>query len=105
MSFADLKKKKTAPKSQKVSIDDFIDGATTYSKGGHQRELKPYQLTKKNKYKRAKHATFSLTDKCIEQLNNLAKETGINKSRLIRMLVNKTNKCEIKGLDKTFKEK
>jgi hypothetical protein len=93
MSLADLKKKQSKVKSKILSVDDFIEDAQAYARGEsildkihHNKKLK--LRVKRNKSTRAKHATFSLSENCIVQLAELAQETGINKSKLIRMLVN-----------------
>ncbi|MDP2560583.1 ribbon-helix-helix protein, CopG family [Psychrobium sp. 1_MG-2023] len=95
MSLADLKKKKPQKKRKKLTVEDFIDDAQAYSKG-EPNISRPEELNqptsagsdcKKSTKKRTRHATFSLSEQCIAQLGELAQESGVNKSKLIRMMV------------------
>jgi len=93
MSLADLKKKKTNKTRRPLSVDDFIEDATAYSQGrstldSSENVLSPKTTTLPHvKFKRFKNATFSLSQTSIVQLNQLAQATGVNKSKLIRILV------------------
>ena len=95
MSLADLKKKQLKIKVKKLSIEDFIDDAQAYALGksiiGQKSVKKKLDRAKANRTGRAKHATFSLSEDCIAQLSELAHQTGINKSKLIRILIDKAN--------------
>ena len=96
MSLSDLKKKQNKNQVRKLSIEEFIADADLYAKGKSitgQPLIKPSaELKKKVTQSHFKHATFSLSVDCIEQLALLAQQTGINKSKLIRILVNKAEK-------------
>ncbi|MBT1443140.1 ribbon-helix-helix domain-containing protein [Shewanella sp. JM162201] len=93
MSLTDLKRKKPKLDRGQVSVDDFIEDANNYAFG------RPTILDEDGKAIRAKfgldksttkvyrHATFSLTTKAIDQLDSLAKQTGIAKSKLLRILI------------------
>lgn len=113
MSLADLKKKKDKKPVKKLSVEDFIDDATAYSQGqsqlGEQATNQPATMKRKNNKRRSKrrtkHATFSLSQECIVQLNELTKETGINKSKLVRLLVDSTTPNTIKEIAKHKNEK
>ena len=95
MSLADLKKQQTKVKVKKLSVEDFIDDAKAYALGksiiGQKSVKKKVDRVKANRTSRAKHATFSLSEDCIAQLTELAQQTGINKSKLIRILIDKAN--------------
>ena len=97
MSLADLKKKQLKINVKKLSIEDFIDDAQAYALGksiiGQKSVKKKLDRAKANRTARAraKHATFSLSEDCIAQLSELAHQTGINKSKLIRILIDKAN--------------
>ena len=100
MSLADLKKKNHTKIKQNFSIDEFIDDANNYALG--KPEIVSSDIQKKTSKlaseiastvvcadnKPFKHATFTLSEDIIGQLNNLANETNISKSRLLRILVN-----------------
>lgn len=114
MSFRDLKKRGSAGKkdsSKKVSVEDFIADAETYAKGedalvGHQGSQKvtmtqalksaKSQLAKRTKVqddkkadtnKPFRHATFTLSEEAIAQLNQLASESHLAKSHILRILI------------------
>lgn len=107
MSLADLKKKKKKKAVKQLSVEEFINDATAYSQGksvlDKPSELLPSQAKVRKARKRKKHATFSLSEKCIVQLNELTKETGINKSKLIRLLVDGISAADAKKLIKDKK--
>lgn len=111
MSFRDLKKKesKSSPKKQ-VSIEDFIEDANTYAKGEpaivgpedkvnmsleQALEATKLQLHQKHTHntsnatthKPFRHATFTLSEEAITQLNVLAKESKLAKSHILRILI------------------
>jgi predicted DNA-binding protein len=91
MSLIDLKKKHQSKKNKKISVDDFIAEADKYAMGKASNKKPPSasqsQFKKGNKISNTKHATFTLSSECISQLDILAKQTGIAKSRIIRILV------------------
>ena len=105
MSLADLKKQSIAKTRCSFTVDEFIDDATNYSIGDPQivsadiqaqTELLSRKIAESaktdpieaNSDKPFKHATFTLSEGIIEQLNELADSTNIPKSRLLRILVN-----------------
>lgn len=102
MSLADLKKQNTNKVRRKFSIDEFIDDATNYAAGRPeivnadllaQSQKLTQSIAKTVKQNQAsdkpfKHATFTLSEDIIGQLNELSDKTDIPKSRLLRILVN-----------------
>lgn len=104
MSLADLKKQSSKKIQRSFTVDEFIDDATNYSIGDPQIVSADIQaqtrlLSQKiaetiepnvepQADKPFKHATFTLSEDIIEQLNELAIKTSIPKSRLLRILVN-----------------
>ncbi|WNC67269.1 ribbon-helix-helix domain-containing protein [Thalassotalea nanhaiensis] len=104
MSLADLKKQSSTKIKRSFTVDEFIDDSTNYSIGDPQIVSADIQaqtqlLSQKiansiepaaepQSDKPFKHATFTLSEDIIEQLNELAIKTNIPKSRLLRILVN-----------------
>ncbi|MCH4293708.1 MULTISPECIES: ribbon-helix-helix domain-containing protein [Shewanella] len=93
MSLTDLKRKKPKLDRDKISVEDFIEDANNYALGRptiideEGRNLRIKLGLDKSTTKVYRHATFSLTTKSIEQLDDLAKQTGIAKSKLLRILI------------------
>ncbi|EWH08686.1 RepA domain-containing protein [Catenovulum agarivorans DS-2] len=98
MGMADLKK--TCSKQYELAefdVDDFIDDVDNYIHG-RQSFIFPPQLTVVEESSRLtslpvckqvrKNATFSLNTECIAQLNSLSQAQAVNKSKLIRILIN-----------------
>lgn len=97
MSLTDLKRKKPKHDRKAVSVDDFIEDANNYAFGkqtvvGQSPQMQ--QSTEdflrgldKKSVKIYRHATFTLTEKSISQLNELSKNSQIAKSKLLRMLI------------------
>lgn len=107
MSLLSLKKSAPSASPQVMSLDAFIDDALHYAAGNFTVKAKMYsglvnapdrkQLTQDDaKQEHKRHATFSLDIKTIEQLTALSQETGISRSRLIRILVDEQSQrdCE-----------
>ena len=109
MSLADLKKQPSIKPQRKFTVDEFIDDAANYAIGDPQvvstnkfntsvnadLQAQAQLLSKKiaesveeTHDKPFKHATFTLSEETILQLNELAEKTKIAKSRLLRILVN-----------------
>lgn len=91
MSLTDLKRKKPKQVIKVVSVEDFIEDANNYASGKASILAIPAAELKgldKKSTKIYRHATFTLTEKSIAQLDVLAKETKIAKSRLLRILIN-----------------
>jgi len=92
MSLTDLKRKKPKQIIKQVSVDDFIEDANNYALGkasllaAAQNQATVKGLDKKST-KMYRHATFTLTEKSIAQLDDLSKSTSIAKSRLLRILI------------------
>jgi len=90
MSLTDLKRKQPKQVIKAVSVDDFIDDANNYALG--KASILNVAATEakglnKQSAKIYRHATFTLTETSISQLDILAKETKIAKSRLLRILI------------------
>ncbi|MGI2066771.1 ribbon-helix-helix domain-containing protein [Shewanella sp. MF08487] len=92
MSLTDLKRKQPKRPIKSVSVEDFIEDANNYALGKTSLLTAPTTsafikgLDKKST-KIYRHATFTLTENSIAQLNTLSKSTGIAKSRLLRILI------------------
>jgi len=92
MSLTDLKRKKPKVDRSKISVEDFIADANNYA-AGKPSLLVSEQLKKqkrgldKQSTKTYRHATFTLTESSIAQLDKIAKGSGIAKSRLVRILI------------------
>ncbi|MFQ3194956.1 MAG: hypothetical protein ACI9N3_001790 [Colwellia sp.] len=106
MSLTDLKKTtKAKEKKREFTVDEFIADAENYALG-HPEIMNSdntqnvsieqaiiaakQQLASKNtkSEKPFRHATFTLSEQAIHQLQNLAKETKLAKSHIIRILIN-----------------
>ncbi|MDO7083927.1 hypothetical protein WNY51_13515 [Pseudocolwellia sp. AS88] len=113
MSLSDLKKSKDGNnKRRKFTVDEFISDAENYAKGtpeivssdlNNQLNLtqaiiaaKQHVADKKNNKdqesklgtkKTFRHATFTLSEEAIEQLSELAIETKLAKSHILRILI------------------
>ncbi len=113
MSLSDLKKSKDGNnKRRKFTVDEFISDAENYAKGApeivssdlnNQLNLtqaiiaaKQHVADKKNNKdqeskpgtkKTFRHATFTLSEEAIEQLSELAIETKLAKSHILRILI------------------
>ncbi|MDO6426035.1 hypothetical protein Q4489_03375 [Thalassotalea sp. 1_MG-2023] len=107
MSLTDLKKTKDGNQSKKkkdFTVDDFIADAENYAKGrptlvseGINRPAKleealaaaaQLENAEKKSKKPFRHATFTLSEDAIEQLQTLSKDTNLAKSHIIRILIN-----------------
>ncbi len=90
MSLTDLKRKKKKVQQTKISVEDFIEDANNYALGKpsvlEAKPARPKGLDKSTT-KIFRHATFTLTEQSIAQLNALSKETNIAKSRLLRIFI------------------
>lgn len=94
MSLTDLKQRKPKPR-KKLTIEEFIEDANNYAFGqpslaGRAKKKHKANETlglKKQSTKIFKHATFTLTESSITQLNQLSKSNKVAKSRLIRMMI------------------
>jgi hypothetical protein len=89
MSLTDLKRKKLKPKSKQLSADDFISDADSYAMGGEKKaglSRAKYGLDKKST-SLYRHATFTLTERSISQLDALSKNSKLAKSKILRLLI------------------
>jgi hypothetical protein len=124
MSLSDLKKSKDdKPKKRVFTVDEFIGDAENYAKGspeivsGDRSEplslkealiaAKQFDVTKRSerrKQKEAKpfrHATFTLSEEAIAQLQELAVDSNLAKSHIIRILIDEL--CNKEQKDKLNK--
>lgn len=106
MSLTDLKKSKQQKQNKRnFTVDEFIADAENYALGHP--EIVNSQVTKNVSIEQAiiaakeqliskkakthkpfRHATFTLSEQAIDQLQLLAKETNLAKSHIIRILIN-----------------
>lgn len=119
MSLSDLKKTTQGKEKKKdFTVDEFIADAENYALGHpeivNSAETKnvcieqailaaKQHLANKNtnESKPFRHATFTLSEQAIGQLQNLAKETKLAKSHIIRILINEL--CDEEQHDKLKK--
>ncbi len=101
MSLCSLKKSMPSAKpAAPVSIDSFIDDALTYA-AGKPSGAKLYALPEPAPVVTAlpagpmRRATFTLTEDAINKLGELSETTGICRSRLIRIWIEKQINGEI----------
>lgn len=110
MSLTDLKKSKDdKPRKKAFTVDEFISDAENYAKGtpeivseGKNQTLdlkealaaaKQFEVKKRNERRNNKenkpfrHATFTLSEEAIAQLQELAKDSQLAKSHIIRILI------------------
>ncbi len=110
MSLTDLKKSKDNKTRKKVfTVDEFISDAENYAKGtpeivseGKNQTLdlkealaatKQFEVKKRDERrinkdnKPFRHATFTLSEEAIAQLQELAKDSRLAKSHIIRILI------------------
>ena len=93
MSLTDLKRKKPKDTHEKVSVDEFIEDANNYALGLASGQVVPNtkeELLKgldKKSTRIYRHATFTLTEKSISQLDEIAKTNKVAKSKLLRILI------------------
>jgi hypothetical protein len=87
MSLANLQKRTPSRKPQAITVDEFINQAELYAQGQNSifslpvKRLEPVSFRQKC----LKRATFTLGEMAIRQLTQLSQQTGIAKSRLIRI--------------------
>ena len=125
MSLTDLKKSNNDKKPKKTfTVDEFIADAENYAQGSP--ALVSSELTNPLNLKQAiaaakileqkkqdekshkpfRHATFTLSEEAIEQLQELAQVSKLAKSRIIRVLINEfCNKDQKEKLHQLFASK
>ena len=74
--------------AKRVSADEFIHDALSYANGG----IIPLSQSTKSQDETVhpvpmRRATFTLTEECIELLQELSTQSGIAKSKLIRLWI------------------
>lgn len=107
MSLIDLKKSTNGPKKKKAfTVDEFIADAENYAKGkpeivspekeeltleqailAAKKHVSQREDSTHTSSKRFRHATFTLSEAAIEQLQNLAIDSKLAKSHIIRILI------------------
>ena len=119
MSLTDLKKSKQGKqKKRSFTVDEFIADAENYALGhpeivnssvtknvGIEQAIiaaKEQLVSKKKKTNKPfRHATFTLSEQAIDQLQHLAQDTNLAKSHIIRILINEL--CDEEQHDKLKK--
>ena len=111
MSLIDLKKSnKTRGNKKPLTVDEFIADAENYAAGkpelAHsdmEHPLSQESMVSQNRVteqtsrgKPFRHATFTLSEQAIEQLQLLASESKLAKSHIIRILINQACKKDQK---------
>lgn len=89
MSLTDLKRKKLKPKPTQKSADDFISDADNYALGKHENAALSQVKAGLNKKSSSlyRHATFTLTERSISQLDTLSRKSKLAKSKILRLLI------------------
>ncbi|MEW9797204.1 CopG family transcriptional regulator [Alteromonas sp. CYL-A6] len=97
MSLLSLRKSTPSVSARRVSVDTFIDDALRYATGQTQRPPCTQSAIGQALPAREHHcadatsamrrATFTLSDDTIRALTSLSEQTGISRSRLIRIWV------------------
>ena len=124
MSLSDLKKSKDdKPRKKKFTVDEFIADADNYAKGTPElvsesknqtvdlkqalAAAKQFEVKKQAERRSGKankpfrHATFTLSEEAIIQLQELAKDSQLAKSHIIRILIDELcNKEQQEKLNK-----
>ncbi len=124
MSLTDLKKSMDGRKKKKAfTVDEFIGDADNYAKGapeivsGERKQplslkealvaAKQFEVKKRSERRKSKdnkpfrHATFTLSEEAIEQLQELAVDSNLAKSHIIRILIDEL--CNKEQKDKLTK--
>lgn len=125
MSFRDLKQKNKNTSLQKtLTADEFIADAEKYAQGeealvGHKvnnlslqdaidsakaqikEDSRQASKEKGEASKPFRHATFTLSEEAIAQLNHLAKESKLAKSHILRILIDEL--CHVEPSEKLTK--
>ncbi|QPG06275.1 ribbon-helix-helix domain-containing protein [Salinimonas marina] len=92
MSLSSLKKSKPSVKATPVSVDTFIEQAIDYARGeGVATVVRLPEKQEAGTTKPMRRATFTLSEHAIEKLTALSEQTGIPRSKLIRIWVEQAN--------------
>lgn len=94
MSLSDLKKKKATSRKREVSVEEFIDEAKAYAQGKSDTNVK----VSKTSHRKFKNATFTLSPDNIRQLSQLSSQSGIAKSKIIRLMIERQADLTIEQL-------
>lgn len=73
-------------KGQSVTAEQFINDALQYA-SGKVKAGPPSADTEKVHRAQMRKATFTLTEECIAQLQHLSEQSGLAKSKLIRLWI------------------
>ena len=92
MTLANLKKRGPSVKPKSVDIEQFINGALHYANGCDNVVNLPLPETQECETSHFRRATFTLGEKAIKQLDSLSMQTGVAKSRLIRIWLDEQQK-------------
>lgn len=100
MGLCSLKRSTQSAKALDVSVETFIDGAQHYAAGERRLPLSaipdslsgPPLLLPVTVCSARRRATFSLNESTIEKLSQLSEQTGVSRSRLIRIWVERACK-------------
>lgn len=124
MSLSDLKKSKDGGRKKKAfTVDEFISDAENYAKGAPEivsgdkdqtlglkeaiAAAKQFEVKQRAERRKSgsdkpfRHATFTLSEQAIEQLQELAKDSSLAKSHIIRILIDEL--CNKEQHDKLAK--
>ena len=92
MSLSSLKKSKPLVKATPVSVDSFIDQALDYANGdGIATVVRLPEKADPPVAKPMRRATFTLSEPTIEKLTALSEQTGVSRSKLIRIWIEQAN--------------
>lgn len=103
MSLLSLKKSTPSANPTVMSLDAFIEDALYYAKGHHHNtgSSSVVGIETRNRAENSvikRHATFSLDEQTIAHLAALSQQTGISRSRLIRIWADQQSKRDIENL-------
>lgn len=91
MSFSNLKRKSPSANREALAVDDFIQQAEHYARGENTQakvvKLVPDKSAGKNDLSRLKPCTHTLSLQAKARLEVLAGQTGLSRSRLLRILL------------------
>lgn len=99
MSLTDLKRKNSGKKKPKLSVEEFINDASAYAKGKSVFEQAPSE-SNSTTASNFKNATFTLTHVQIDKLTELSEQSGISKSRIVRLLIDQQFELDLDDLKK-----
>ena len=81
--------------NKKVTAEDFIQQAISYANGAiHSENAAQASHSRAKTEAPMRRATFTLTEECIAQLTDLSLQSGIPKSKLIRLWIKHFSQIE-----------